>query len=144
MKHDLESFREIILIIHSVLKWEKNFYPGVIFGIISTYFAFLWYLDFSVLTLISLILLIVTIVDYGYPIISKTIFKPEKWTGTDERKFETAIHELVDVKGIISRGWMKFSSAKEEKSTIVSSLLKIRLPRRPTHLQPISIFSTLF
>lgn len=122
MKHDLESFREIILLIRSVLKWEKNFYPGIIFGVVSTFFAFLWYLDLSVLTLISLFLLTVTIVDYGFPIISKTIFKPEKWTGPDERKFEIAIHELVHVKGNIHRGWNKICAAKEEKSTIVSSL----------------------
>lgn len=127
MKHDLESFREIILIIRSVLKWEKNFYPGVIFGGVSTFFLFLWYLDLSVLTLISLFLLTVTIVDYGFPIISKTIFKPEKWTGTDERKFEGAIHELVQVKGSIYRSWNKICAAKEEKSTIVSFKLKLPL-----------------
>lgn len=123
MKHDLESFRELILIIRSVLIWEKNFYPGIIFGVISTFFAFLWYLDLSVLTLISLFLLTVTIVDYGFPIISKTIFKPEKWTGSDERKFEIVIQELVHVKGNISRCWSKICAAKEEKSTLVSSLI---------------------
>lgn len=57
-------------------------------------FIFLWYLDFSTLTLIALITIFVTVLDYGYPMVSKFIFKPENWSGSQEKIYELVIEDV--------------------------------------------------
>uniref|UniRef100_T1H4D3 Reticulon domain-containing protein n=1 Tax=Megaselia scalaris TaxID=36166 RepID=T1H4D3_MEGSC len=77
LKHDLENWRELILVADSILKWEKMYFAGVIWGTITLFYIFLWYIDLSFLTFISLAGLVAVIVDYVYPILGKFIFKPE-------------------------------------------------------------------
>jgi hypothetical protein len=116
-KHDLEEWRELILILNSVLKWEQKYYPGIIFGVVSFKFLMLWYLDFSILTLISLTALLVTVLDYGYPAISKFIFKSENWTGTQEKSYENVIQEIVDLKVCACTSIHNFCNSRSERST---------------------------
>lgn len=120
LKHDLEGFREIVLLLSSVLKWEKKFYPGVIFGAISFLFLILWWLDLSLLTLVSVIGLIVILTDYGFPIVSKVIFKPENWTGVQEKAYEEVCEELSTVKVKVCGLTKHLCVPKEEKTIVVS------------------------
>ncbi|XP_055390105.1 ADP-ribosylation factor-like protein 6-interacting protein 1 [Condylostylus longicornis] len=118
LKHDLENWRELILLCNSVLKWEKPFYPGIIFGGISVTFLILWWLDLSVLTLICSLALKTVLFDYFYPMISKFIFKPESWTGAQESKFEDVCNELCVIKDKINSLSEILFNAKQEKSTL--------------------------
>lgn len=120
LKHDLEGFREIILVLSSVLKWEKKFYPGVIFGAITFLFLVLWYLSLSILTLVSLIGLIAIIIDYGFPIVSKVVFKPENWTGAQEKQYEEVCTELSTIKVKLCSFTKYLCVPKEEKTIVVS------------------------
>lgn len=119
MKHGLEESREIILLLNSVLKWEKSFYPGITFGVISLAFLILWSLDLSLLTLVSLIALIGSVLDYVFPIISKAVFKPENWTGVKEKSFEDACNEILNIKSKAC-GLLKYLFTNEEKNIVVS------------------------
>lgn len=119
-KHDLEVYREIILLANSVLKWDNKIFPGIIFGGISFIFLVLWYLDLSVLTFVALSLLFVTFLDYAFPYVSKLIFKSNNWTGVQEKKFEQICYEIVHVKSKLCAGFHYAFAAKEEKSTVVS------------------------
>lgn len=118
LKHDLENYRELILLANSILKWDKKFYPGIVFGLISTFYLFLWYLDLSVLTLISLGLLFLTIFDYTFPLVSKCIFKPDNWTGAQENKFEEVCNELCSAKIKLCSYYNSLFSVKEERSAV--------------------------
>lgn len=125
MKHDLEGFREFILLINSILKWDKKYYPGIIFGLNSALFALLWYLDLSVLSLIAIILLALTVVDYVFPIISKIIFKAENWNGAQEKKFEEVCQEIVGIRSKAVAGYNSVFATKDEKSTMVRNMFMI-------------------
>lgn len=120
LKHDLEEYRELILLLSSVLKWEKKFYPGVIFGAITFLFIILWYLNLSLLTLVSIIGLIGILIDYGYPIVSKIVFKPENWTGAQEKAYEEVCNEILAVKLKVC-GVTKYACVPKEEKTIVVS-----------------------
>jgi len=118
MKHDLEGCRELILVINSILKWEKKFFPGLIFGFSTILFLVLWYLDLSTMTMVSLILLIASVVDIGFPVVSKFVFKPENWTGENEKQFEHVCGEICVAKLAISNGLSCVFASKEEKSPV--------------------------
>lgn len=119
-KHEIEPYRHAVLLINSVLKWDQKYYPGVIFGVISTLHLILWYLNLSVLTLIALILLVITIIDYAYPRVSKLILNSESWTGAQEKAFEAVISEVVDVQMKLTGHWSHLQKKQNEKNVFVS------------------------
>lgn len=127
LKHDLEGWRELVVLSNSFLKWEKKFYPGVIFGVVSLFYLILWYLDLSTLTLVSLGALSVIVFDYSYGIFSHFLFHAENWTGSKENQFEEACNEICAAKMKVSSWYQFLFTAKEKKSTMfliaVSSLL---------------------
>lgn len=118
MKHDLEGCRELILHLNSVLKWEKKFFPGLIFGFTTILFLVLWYLDLSTMTMVALMLLFASVTDIGFPIISKFIFKSENWTGEQEKQFEAVCGEICVAKTTICSGLSCVFASKEEKSPV--------------------------
>lgn len=120
VKHDLEVYRELLLILNSILKWEQSFFPGIIGGVLTFVFLVLWYLDFSTLTLVALITILVTVLDYGYPMVSKFIFKAENWSGTQEKLYEQVIQDIVDVRMSVCGSICSFFSSRSERSTCVS------------------------
>lgn len=120
MKHDLEEHRELILLLSSVLKWEKKFYPGVIFGAITLLFLILWFMNLSLLTLVGVIGVVAVIFDYGYPIVSKVIFKAENWTGAQEKSYEEVVNEILAIKLRVC-GFTKYACVPKEEKTIVVS-----------------------
>lgn len=38
LKRELEGWREVILTLNSVLLWERNWYPGMLIGVTTTFF----------------------------------------------------------------------------------------------------------
>ena len=120
VKHDLEVYRELLLVLNNILKWEQSFYPGIIGGVLTFVFLVLWYLDFSTLTLVALITILVTVVDYGYPLVSKFIFKAESWSGSQEKLYEQVIQDIVDVRLSVCGAVSSFFSCRSERSTCVS------------------------
>lgn len=124
VKHDLEVYRELLLILNSILKWEQSFFPGIIGGVLTFVFLLLWYLDFSSLTLLALITILVTVVDYGYPLVSKFIFKSENWSGSQEKLYEQVIQDIVDVRLCVCQTICSFFSSRSERSTFVSFFIE--------------------
>ncbi|CAO1376004.1 unnamed protein product [Diamesa hyperborea] len=118
MKHDCEKWRDVIVALYPIFKWEEPYYPGIIAGFLTIEFLLLWWLDFSVLTLVALSALLFTVLDFGYPLVSKFIFKPENWTGTQEKLYENAIQELVDIKSCVCSTIQCFFATRSEKSTV--------------------------
>lgn len=119
MKHNLENWRAIIFHSAGILKWEKPFYPAITSGLTTVLFIFLWYLDLSLLTLFALTLLAVCVLDYTSPILLKFVFKPENWTGVQEKKFDDICREIFNAKVKLANFWISLRNAKEQKSTMV-------------------------
>lgn len=127
VKHDLEVYRELLLVLHGVLKWEQQWYPGVIGGVITFLWLLIWILDFSTLTLVAVVALLVTVIDYGYPLVSKFIFKPEQWSGAQEKLYEEVIESIVNVKLCLKKTVSSFFSSRSERSTFVSGTIVVGL-----------------
>lgn len=123
MKHDLEGCREVILLINSVLKWEKPFYAGIVFGVVSFCFLIVWYLNLSTLTLISLVALTAILIEYGLPIATKFLIKSSNWTGVQEKAFEDICTEILCVNIKTVNVFKYLFVSKQEKTLMVSVFL---------------------
>lgn len=142
MKHDLEGYREVILLVNSILKWDKPFYAGIIFGVVSISFSLLWYLNLSILTLVSLLCLIGILSEYAFPIVSKFIPKSDNWTGVQEKIFEDVCNEILTVK-IKTCCFVKYLFvSKQEKTLMVSDILVSELVVNNAIEIMLSIYST--
>lgn len=117
VKHDVEDWREAILLVNSLLKWDKKYYAGIVFGAASIFFLTLWLMDMAILTLVALFALFVVLMDYLYPIVSKFIFKPENWTGIQEKAYDEVCTEICCIRTKLCAAWNCFFVTKEEKST---------------------------
>lgn len=122
LKHDLEGWREVIVHSSGVLKWEKNFYPGITCGAVTFLYLVLWWMDLSVLTTVALIALTICAGDFALPLLLKFVFKPENWTGAQEKKYDQCCVEIYNSKVQLCNLWIRFCNAKEQKSTMVSGI----------------------
>lgn len=126
MKHNLEKWREIILVLNSFLKWEQKYYAGVVTAVITLVFLLVWYCDLSFITCIGLTGLIATLFDYFYPKLSKMFFKSENWRGMEEKKFEEVAEEIFQYKNRLRAVCNFVFDAKSEKSTLVCLIYNIK------------------
>ncbi|XP_015904676.1 ADP-ribosylation factor-like protein 6-interacting protein 1 [Parasteatoda tepidariorum] len=94
-KRRLENWREVLIHLHSLLVWEKPFYPGITAGTVTVVFLLLWYFDPSVLTTFSVFGIVACLLDYAVPMLSSTFFDSSKWTGSREKKYEDICRSLV-------------------------------------------------
>ncbi|EDW25141.1 GL24526 [Drosophila persimilis] len=125
LKHDLEPFRTAIVSAYGVLTWEKNYYPGVVFGSISVIFLVLWYMDLSVITMLSLLALLTTVLDYVFPTISRLLFSGDNWDGDHEAKFEDVCGQMYSIKANLVV-WYEYLF-KERKSTVFVIMIGVFL-----------------
>lgn len=109
------------MIVHgsSVLNWEKSFYPGITCGIVTVLYLILWWMQLSVLTTLALLGLVLCAGDYAVPLLLKFVFKPENWTGVQEKRYEQVCREIFNAKVQLCNLWIRFRNAKEQKSTMV-------------------------
>lgn len=119
LKHDLEAWREIVLLADTVFKWDKPAFAGIVAAIVTIGYILVWWMDLSVLTLVSLIGIAIVVLDYGYPIVSRMIFRPENWTGAQEKRYEQTCRELCTVRLAVCSVCHALFVGKEEKSTKV-------------------------
>ncbi|KAH8347029.1 hypothetical protein KR059_004335, partial [Drosophila kikkawai] len=125
LKHDLEPFRTAIVGAYGVLTWEKQYYAGVVFGSISVLYLALWYLDFSLITLVSLLGLISILMDYMFPTVSRLVFGSVNWDGDQEAKFEDVCSQVCAIKANLAT-WYEYLF-KERKSTVFVIISSIAL-----------------
>lgn len=120
LKHDLEPWRNIIVLMDAVLVWEKNFYPAIIFAGVSVLYLALWAMDLSIITLLALTGLMGVLFDALYPTVSRIVFNVEQWSGKHEAQFEHIVSQLCNIKLLIMSWYEYLFANKERKSTMVS------------------------
>ncbi|XP_003485970.1 ADP-ribosylation factor-like protein 6-interacting protein 1 [Bombus impatiens] len=94
LKRRMECWREVILPLNSILLWERSWYPGLIFGITTVTFFLIWMLEPAILTIISVTLLILALVDYLVPVVLSLLSPVNKWTGQKEKKLNEICQNL--------------------------------------------------
>jgi hypothetical protein len=75
-------------------------------------FMFLWLLDPSILTVVSVFGLCVTVSDYVIPSVASSFFKPEKWTARREKEFEELCTNIVLYKARLELTWSRYYKLK--------------------------------
>ncbi|XP_011308910.1 ADP-ribosylation factor-like protein 6-interacting protein 1 [Fopius arisanus] len=97
LKRRMEAWREVVLPINSVMLWEKTWYPGLILGVTTTLFLFIWMLEPAFVTIISISLLLAALIDYLVPVLSSTFISSSAWTGQKEKKLEEICQNLSEI-----------------------------------------------
>ncbi|XP_066998049.2 ADP-ribosylation factor-like protein 6-interacting protein 1 isoform X2 [Anabrus simplex] len=118
IKRDLEGWREVILPLHSVLLWERKWYPWMLISLTTCGFLLFWYLNPSVLTTISVIGIIITLVDYLVPTLTASLCRPDSWTGLKERKLEEISIGIVDIMQNMSVLLSRFYDLRQSRPTM--------------------------
>lgn len=118
IKSCLEKWREPVLLVDSVLGWDKDFYPAITFGVLTLNFLIVWYMDMTLLTLLALAGLGLTLADFLGPKIMDKVFKPESWTGEKEKKLDTISADLANMGQTVSGAAQCVSDAKSKKPVI--------------------------
>lgn len=119
LKHDLELWREAILLATSVLKWDKPVYASLVGVAVTLGYIIIWYLDLSVLTLVSLLGIAAVVLDYAYPIVAGMVFRADAWSGAHEKRYEQVCRELCTVRMAMCGVCRAVFVGKEEKSVKV-------------------------
>lgn len=118
VKRRIEGLREIVLLLDSVLSWEKEWFPAVTSGTLSLLFLFVWNQDPSLLTFLSVLGLIITILDYALPRLQAKLFPESAWSPDKERKLDQICQELVFVKTGTERAYESLQLYKESSPLI--------------------------
>lgn len=116
--------------------WEKQWYPALIFGVISTIFVFFWLLDPPIFTILATTGIIVTLMDYFVPVLIKHLYTPDSWNKNKEKLFEEICKNMV-----LYYNWMYYttesfykmreSSPRMVRPFISLTLLKVQLLHIP-------------
>lgn len=125
----LEGWREVVLPLHSVLLWNQPYYPGCIFGAVTTVFVLLWYMEPSLLTTFSLIGMLVSLLDYLVPLLLAQLCSPDKWTSQHERKLHDICLEAVHAWQSVVNACASLKKAKQDKpkAYVVAVLISLLL-----------------
>jgi len=127
LKGKLEGWREIVVLSDSVLAWEKEWYPAVTSGTLSVLFLLVWYQDPSMLTLISILGLILTLLDYIIPILQTKFFPENGWTPEQEEKLDRICHDLVFVETGVRRVYQSVYDYKEKSPKLYLTIVIVSL-----------------
>ncbi|XP_063972810.1 ADP-ribosylation factor-like protein 6-interacting protein 1 [Diachasmimorpha longicaudata] len=118
LKRRMEPWREAVLPINSVILWEKSWYPGLIFGAITTLFLFIWMLEPTFVTIISISLLLAALIDYLVPVLSSTFISSTAWTGHKEKKLEEICLNLSEVIIQVQNTWKYLLNARNNRPAV--------------------------
>ncbi|XP_054006667.1 ADP-ribosylation factor-like protein 6-interacting protein 1 [Hylaeus anthracinus] len=94
LKRKMECWREVILPLNSILLWERSWDPGLILGITSTIFFLIWVLEPALLTIISVSLLVLALIDYLVTPLASFLCTVNSWTGQKEKKLNEICQNL--------------------------------------------------
>jgi len=114
LKSALHGWREICVIVNRVLRWEQPYHPAVIFGVTTAVFTFIWYMDPSFITGISMFLVAVCVLDYIVPFASPMLFPEANWNALKEKEFGLACSNIELAKSAL---FDTFDSLKRLKKT---------------------------
>ncbi|TRY62830.1 hypothetical protein TCAL_16552 [Tigriopus californicus] len=128
VKSGLSNWKEAVILVDSFLGWEKDFYPGILAGVLTLKFLIIWYWDPTLLTFLAVTGIWLSILDYLGPKVLAQVFKPENWTHEKETKYEAVCENIVSGLTKCTAAFKMCHEAKEKKPVVhfaatVTSLL---------------------
>ncbi|XP_072381475.1 ADP-ribosylation factor-like protein 6-interacting protein 1 [Diabrotica undecimpunctata] len=95
LKLNIETYRELILNLNSILLWEKQWHPTALTAGCTTIFMLLWLCEPNLLTIISVIGLMITVGDYVLPSVVSTMYKQETWNTYKQKEYEEICTNII-------------------------------------------------
>ncbi|GFR89739.1 ADP-ribosylation factor-like protein 6-interacting protein 1 [Elysia marginata] len=114
MKRDLEGWREVLIPLTSLLRWDKPFYPAVIAGAVTFVFLLIWYTGMSAVTTISLFFLLVGAVDFIVPHLGPKVTGITNWTGAEETEFTDICERIMNIQKNVVDTWLGLSAMRQQ------------------------------
>ncbi|KAM4632137.1 ADP-ribosylation factor-like protein 6-interacting protein 1 [Discoglossus pictus] len=115
LEEHFEGWGEVILVADRTLRWEKAWFPAVIMGVVSFVFLMIYYLDPSVLSGVSCLVMFLCLADYLVPTFAPKIFGSNQWTTEQQQRFHEICSNLVKTRRRVIGWWNRLFALKEEK-----------------------------
>ena len=96
----------------------QDWYPAVTAGCLTTIYLMLYTFDPSTLTLLSVLGLLATLLDYLMPLISSKVFSPASWTSDKEKKLESLCGTLINTGVFLRSCSSTFNQTKTSRPAI--------------------------
>jgi len=100
VKEGLGGWREVGIQVFSVVTWEQDWHPALTAGTVTTLYLAVYYFSPSLLTLVSLLGLLATLLDYSVPLLTSKL--APAWTAEKEARLEKLARFLLGVSACIS------------------------------------------
>jgi len=127
IKRKIEPWKEVVIVTDSVLSWEKEWYPAVTSGSLSLLFLLVWYQDPSMLTLLSILGLVVTLLDYVVPKLQAKLFPESCWSAEQEKKLDRICKDLMFVETGIRRVYYSVFEYKQSSPKLYLTIVVVSL-----------------
>ncbi|XP_035694433.1 ADP-ribosylation factor-like protein 6-interacting protein 1 isoform X2 [Branchiostoma floridae] len=115
LEKDLHNWRDVIIHADRVLRWEKPVYPIILCSCLTVLFCLVYWLEPSVLTGVSTLLLLLCLLDYLVPNVLPKFIKPSEWTEEQQQRYHDICASLVQTKDFLVVCKNTFLTLKEEK-----------------------------
>jgi len=109
----LDSIREAAVLVYSVITWEQDWYPAVTAGCLTALYLIVYVSQLSLITVLGLLGLLITLLDYFLPIISDKLVPRDSWDDVKEKKLDNLIRFYL--------------SSSQLTITMITSFLQYRL-----------------
>lgn len=91
-----QSHRPLVLKLHSILTWEQDIYPAIVFGFVSSLFVVVHLMNSSVLTTLSYLGIILALLDLALPTLVKSLAPGQaKANEKDNQKYDKICLDLA-------------------------------------------------
>ena len=87
-------------------------------GCLTSLYLMIYSADLTTLTLLSVLGLLLTLLDYLTPLVAAKVFPADSWNGAKEKKLESFCRALVNTGVFLSSCWSTYSQAKAGKPTL--------------------------
>lgn len=114
LEEHLLGWREVIVAVDQVLRWQRAWFPLAVIGLTTAFFLSLYYLDPPVLTGVCSGVVILSLTDYLVPILASRLFGSSQCVSGQQRFHEICIC-LVKTRHKLADGCKCFLNFKERR-----------------------------
>ncbi|XP_038065029.1 ADP-ribosylation factor-like protein 6-interacting protein 1 [Patiria miniata] len=116
LEQSLHEWRYILLHADGWLRWERENQPLIMAAAVTVFFTMLWWLEPSVLTTLSLLVMLICLADYlGPTVFHSYLCPPTEWTAEHQRQYQQVCISLLRTKDSVVNGYQWLKNMKEEK-----------------------------
>ncbi|XP_061416272.1 ADP-ribosylation factor-like protein 6-interacting protein 1 [Lethenteron reissneri] len=118
LEEQLQGWGEALLATDRVLRWEKPYYPALVVSATTLIFLVIYWLDPSVLTGLSIVVMLVCLADYLIPTLTAKFLSSKQWTTEQQQRFHEICSSLVKARLSVAHWGHQLLALKEEKPKV--------------------------